>query len=114
MMPVRLGEVGAEAEAMPPERIEQDLRNVRLRVRAEGAVRRGDSPIGLLRVEHGEAVVVLSREDEVLHPRPLRSLRPLLRLEMLRIERAIKRPIIAPKSVHVLAALAPGRQLVRP
>ena len=44
-----------------------------------------DLVVGELRVEHAEALVVLRREDAVLHARPLRGLRPLLRVEEVRV-----------------------------
>mgnify|MGYP000529540190 CR=1 FL=1 len=73
---VRLNELeievmdGAEGDAAPPAGLGQLLGHVAAERRVHNV------EIGLVRVEHAEAVVVLRREDEVAHARPARHARP--------------------------------------
>ena len=80
-VPVGLGEVRRDGDALCAEGVKQLLCHVRSRVRVEGAVRRGDLVGGIFAVVHAEAVVVLRGKDEIAKPYLFRKLRPLVGVE---------------------------------
>jgi hypothetical protein len=55
---------------------EDFIGNVGARIGVKRNVRRGDAVVGLHRIEHRKAVVVLGREDDVFHARILRDACP--------------------------------------
>ena len=78
----------------------------------ERRLRRRDAVVRLLRVEHAEAVVVLRREHDVLHPRVFRGLRPALRIELHRIERRLQRSRTPSCTSRSRPSIAPAPRLV--
>ena len=114
MVPVGFRVVGADAETLGAERVEDLFDDVRLRIGVERAGGVGRAVIRLLRVEQAETVVVLRREDDVLHARVLGGGHPFARVELLRVEGLVEGDVIAEEPSEVLAPLGPGRQIVRP
>ena len=90
-VPVGFGEVGAYHEAFLAEGFKDVFQHVALRIVAEGMM--GDGEVGLLGVEHAEAVVVLGGEDHVLHAGILHGVGPLLRVELRGVELVGQSPV---------------------
>ena len=84
-VPVGLGEVGADQEALRTEGVEDVLGDVLPGVRGEWSGL-GDGKVRVFGIEHAESVVVLRREDHVLHAGVFEDIGPLLRVEVHRVE----------------------------
>ena len=73
----------------------------------------GDLPLRVVGIEHAEAVVVLGGHDHVLHPCTLGQVRPLVRLELRRVElRRQLRVLILGDLAHGANPLALAEQRV--
>ena len=112
VMPVGFGEINADAELLLAKGVKDSARHVGPGVGVERDVGPGDAKVGLLGVEHAEAVVVLGGEDDVLHAGGLGHACPSGGVEPGGIERAGQSPVIAPEAVDVLAALGPGLEVI--
>src|SRR2546421_12769566 len=88
-MPVELRIVEEKSDALPVALIGELLEHVAM-------VRRAiyDVPIGAARVEHGEAVVMLTRDGDVAHPGRFRERDPLGGVELRRVEARSQRLVI--------------------
>ena len=95
MVPVEERVVEPDAQPLRAERVHPRLQEVALRGRV------GRLVVGDRRVEQGEALVVLGRDDRVLHAGALRLPRPLARVVQVRVEQ-----------VEVLLVLGVGHPLV--
>jgi len=75
---------------------------------------RRDSIIGEPRVEHREAVVMLGGEHNVFHAGVPGRNGPHARVKLDRIECLGQRPVVPREPLHVLAALGPCFEVIRP
>ena len=80
-MPVQVGMVEEELQALPPALLGEHLERILLIWCGVD-----DVPPVLLGREHGEAVVMLARDGDVLHPGGFGQRHPLGRIELRRIE----------------------------
>ncbi len=90
-VPVGLREITAHPYIFLTEGIEHPSGHIALGIVFEGMF--GDGEIGVLRVEHAETVVVLGREDHVLHTSILHHVRPLFGVEVHGVELVFQSPI---------------------
>jgi len=96
-----------DAEALFAEGVEDVFGHVGQRIGMERAVGAGGLIIGRLRIEHAKPVMVFRSESDIAHTAQLRGLHPRLWIEMLRIEGAVQRPVVAPETLQVSPALFP-------
>ena len=90
-VPVGLREVAANHEVLLAESVEHVAGHVLAWILGKRAV--GDGEVGVFRVEHAEAVVVLGGEDHVFHTGILHHVRPLFRIELRGVEGAGEAPV---------------------
>src|ERR1044072_1306731 len=89
-VPVGLGEISADHEAVFPESIEDLFGDIGARIFRERRIRTGDPVVRFFGVKHTEAVVVLGSEYHIAHTRRLGSFCPFLRVEVYRVESVLQ------------------------
>ena len=85
-MPVRFRIIRPDADSLFPEGRKHGLGDVGPFVGVKRTVLRRDLVVGLRRVEHAKAIMMLGGKNHVTHAGVLRRARPLLRVELLRVK----------------------------
>ena len=114
-VPVRLGKIRCNGNAVTAEGIEEVLGNIGILVGVEGAGGIRDLVGGHFGIPHAEAVMMLGGEDEIPESHIIGKLRPLFRLKAQRIEGAVQVCILLAEEFIVLFPVislpGPGRVL---
>ena len=110
-MPIRLGEIGGNAEPFASEGVEEMAGDIRVFVGVERTVGCGNLVGGILAVIHTEAVMVLGGKDEVAKSVFRCEIRPLLRLKTHRVKGTVEPKVLC---AELRIILCPVDLLARP